>query len=249
MGMIWTFIHKLGSPKWFYGISARLMPWFWVAAAALILVGTVWGLAFAPADYQQGNSFRIIYVHVPAAFLAQSIFVSMAVAGLVYMVWKIKVADMAAAMMAPLGAAMTFVSLFSGAVWGVPTWGTWWMWDARLTSMLILLFLYLGVIALRGAFTSRDSASRAASVLAMVGVINIPIIKYSVDWWYTLHQPATFTVTGRAAMPMEMWAPLLIMVLGFYSFFIALTLMRTRSEILRRESNKRWVRDLAGEQR
>ncbi len=207
----------------------------------------MWGLAFAPADYQQGNSFRIIYVHVPAAFLAQSIFVSMAMTGLVFMVWKIKICDMAAAVMAPLGAAMTFVALFSGAVWGVPTWGTWWMWDARLTSMLILLFLYLGVIALRGAFASRDSASRAASVLAMVGVINIPIIKYSVDWWYTLHQPATFTVTGRVGMPMEMWLPLLIMVLGFYSFFIAFTLMRTRSEILRRESNKHWVRELAEE--
>ncbi len=244
---MWAFIHKLGSPKWFYAISARLLPWFWAAAAALIAVGSIWGLAFAPADYQQGNSFRIIYVHVPAAFLAQSIFVAMAVSGLIFLVWKIKVADMAAAMMAPLGAAMTFIALFSGAVWGVPTWGTWWMWDARLTSMLILLFLYVGVIALRGAFSSRDSASRAASVLALVGVINIPIIKYSVDWWYTLHQPATFSVTSRPAMPFEMWMPLLLMVLGFYCFFIALTLTRTRSEILRRESTKRWVRELAGE--
>jgi len=244
---MWAFINKLRSPKWFYTISMSLQPWFWAAALILIVAGSVWGLLIAPADYQQGNSFRIIYVHVPAAFLAQSIFVSMAVTGLVFMVWKIKVADMVATVIAPLGAAMTFISLFSGAVWGVPTWGTWWMWDARLTSMLILLFLYLGVIALRDAFSSRDSASRAASVLAMVGVINIPIIKYSVDWWYTLHQPATFTITGRAAMPMEMWVPLLLMVLGFYSFFIALTLMRTRSEILRRESNKQWVRELVGE--
>lgn len=244
---MWTFIHKLGSPKWFYAISRRLEPWFWMATVILLVTGTLWGLLFAPADYQQGNSFRIIYVHVPAAFLAQSIFISMAVAGLVFMVWKIKVADMAATVMAPLGASMAFVSLFSGAVWGVPTWGTWWMWDARLTSMLILFFLYLGVIALRGAFSSRDSGSRAASVLAMVGVINIPIIKYSVDWWYTLHQPATFSITGRAAMPMEMWAPLLIMVMGFYAFFVALTLLRTRNEILRRESGKRWVRDIIGE--
>ncbi|MBB3190759.1 heme ABC transporter permease [Halomonas cerina] len=245
---MWAFIHKLGSPKWFYAISARLQPWCWGAAVALILVGSVWGLAFAPADYQQGNSFRIIYVHVPAAFLAQSIFVTMAVAGMIFMVWRIKLADMAAAMMAPLGAGMTFVALFSGAVWGMPTWGTWWMWDARLTSMLILFFLYIGVIALRGAFASRDSASRAASVLAMVGVINIPIIKYSVEWWYTLHQPATFSITSRPAMPTEMWLPLLLMVLGFYCFFIAVTLMRTRSEILRRESSKRWVRELAAEE-
>lgn len=218
------------------------------AAVLLLVTGSVWGLFFAPADYQQGNSFRIIYVHVPAAFLAQSVFVTMAVAGLVYMVWKIKVADMAAAAMAPLGAAMTFVALFSGAVWGVPTWGTWWMWDARLTSMLILLFLYIGVIALRGA-GRRDSGARAASVLAMVGVINIPIIKYSVDWWYTLHQPASFTLTSKPSMPLEMWLPLLIMVLGFYCFFIAITLMRTRSEILRREAKARWVQALIEEAR
>nr|WP_297461568.1 heme ABC transporter permease [uncultured Halomonas sp.] len=244
---MWGFIHKLGSPKWFYAISTRLQPWFWAAALVLLTIGSIWGLAFAPPDYQQGNSFRIIYVHVPAAILAQSCFVALAVAGLVFLVWKIKVADMAAVVIAPFGASMTFVALFSGSVWGVPTWGTWWVWDARLTSMLIQLFLYLGVIALRGAFLSRDSGARAASVLALVGVVNIPIIKYSVEWWNTLHQPATFTLTERPAMPAEMWLPLLIMVLGFYSFFIALTLMRTRSEILRRESTKRWVRELAGE--
>ncbi|MAX32078.1 MAG: heme ABC transporter permease [Halomonadaceae bacterium] len=242
---MWAFIHKVGSPKWFYAISGRLLPWCWILAGGLILVGSLWGLAFAPADYQQGDSFRIIYVHVPAAFLAQSIFVSMAVAALVFMVWKIKVADMAAAVMAPLGAVMTFVALFTGSVWGMPTWGTWWIWDARLTSMLILLFLYLGVIALRGAFASRDSGSRAASVLAMVGVINIPVIKYSVDWWYTLHQKASFSITSRPSMPVEMWWPLLLMVVGFYAFFIAMTLMRTRSEILRREAGKHWVRELA----
>lgn len=242
---MWAFIHKVGSPKWFYAISGRLLPWCWILAVGLILVGSLWGLAFAPADYQQGDSFRIIYVHVPAAFLAQSIFVSMAAAALVFMVWKIKVADMAAAVMAPLGALMTFVALFTGSVWGMPTWGTWWIWDARLTSMLILLFLYLGVIALRGAFASRDSGSRAASVLAMVGVINIPVIKYSVDWWYTLHQKASFSITSRPSMPVEMWWPLLLMVVGFYAFFIAMTLMRTRSEILRREAGKHWVRELA----
>ncbi|RUR39374.1 heme ABC transporter permease [Vreelandella populi] len=248
---MWTFIHKWGSPKWFYAMSARVQPWCWAVSLLLIATGTVWGLAFAPTEVNQGqgDSFRIIYVHVPAAFLAQSVFVSMAAASLVFMVWKIKVADMAATVMAPFGAVMTFVALFSGAVWGVPTWGTWWMWDARLTSMLILLFLFLGVIALRGAFASRDSGSKAASVLAMVGVINIPIIKYSVDWWFTLHQPATFTLTSRPAMPTEMWLPLLVMVLGFYGFFIALTLMRTRNEILRREMNKRWVIDLIREAR
>lgn len=248
---MWTFIHKWGSPKWFYVMSAKVQPWCWAVSLILIATGTVWGLAFAPTEVNQGqgDSFRIIYVHVPAAFLAQSVFVSMAVASLVFMVWKIKVADMAATVMAPFGAVMTFVALFSGAVWGVPTWGTWWMWDARLTSMLILLFLFLGVIALRSAFARREGGAKAASVLAMVGVINIPIIKYSVDWWFTLHQSATFTLTSRPLMPTEMWLPLLIMVLGFYCFFIALTLMRTRSEILRREIDKRWVRDLIREAR
>lgn len=241
---MWRIIHQFGSPKGFYDFSARLQPWFWAAAVLLLLTGSLWGLLYAPADYQQGDSFRIIYVHVPAALLAQSAFVSLAVAAVIFLVWKIKVADMAASVMAPFGAAMTFVALFSGAVWGVPTWGTWWVWDARLTSMLILLFLFFGIIALRGAFPHRDSGSRAASVLAIVGVINIPIIKYSVEWWNTLHQPATFSVTERPSMPAEMWMPLLLMVLGFYCFFIALTLMRTRNEILRRESNKRWVREL-----
>lgn len=242
---MWTFIHKLGSPKWFYTISTRLQPWFWAAAALLLIIGSLWGLVFAPADYQQGHSFRIIYVHVPAAILAQSCFIMLAVSGVVYLVWKIKIADMAASVIAPFGAAMTFIALFSGAVWGVPTWGTWWVWDARLTSMLIQLFLYFGVIALRGAFASRDSGARAAAVLALVGMVNIPIIKYSVEWWNTLHQPATFTLTERPAMPVEMWLPLLVMLLGFYCFFIALVLMRTRSEILKRESSKRWVRELS----
>nr|WP_300312645.1 heme ABC transporter permease [Halomonas sp.] len=241
---MWTFVHKLGSPPWCYAISGRLSPWCWAMALMLIIVGSLWGLAYAPADYQQGNSFRIIYIHVPAAFLAQTIFVAMAAAGLVFMVWKIKVADMAAAMMAPLGALMTFIALMSGSIWGKPTWGTWWQWDARLTSMLILLFLYGGVILIRSAFPRLESGAKAASVLTMVGVINIPIIKYSVEWWNTLHQPASFTITERPAMPMEMWLPLLIMVLGFYVLFIAWTLTRLRSEILRRERHKRWVRDL-----
>ncbi|MBZ9559441.1 MULTISPECIES: heme ABC transporter permease [unclassified Modicisalibacter] len=244
---MWSFVHKLVSPRTFYAIGGRLQPALWVAALTLLGVGSVWALLFAPADYQQGDSFRILYVHVPAAILAQSCFLLMAVAGLVFLVWKIKLADMVAAVTAPFGATMTFVALFSGSVWGVPTWGTWWVWDARLTSMLIQLFLYVGVIALRGAFASRDSGARAASVLTLVGVVNIPIIKYSVDWWNTLHQPATFTLTERPAMPAEMWLPLAVMLLGFYAFFAALLVMRTRNEILRRESAKRWVRELAGE--
>ncbi|TXH99686.1 MAG: heme ABC transporter permease [Pseudorhodobacter sp.] len=240
--MNWTWFHKLGSPKWFYEISSVWLRGLSVAAILLILVGTVWGLAFAPPDYQQGNSFRIIYIHVPAAFLAQSCYLMMAVAGLVGLVWKMKLADVALQQAAPIGAWMTFIALLTGAVWGKPTWGAWWVWDARLTSMLILLFLYFGVIALGQAITNRDSAAKACAVLALVGAVNIPIIKYSVDWWNTLHQPATFTVTGKASMAPEMWLPLLLMVLGFYCFFGAVLLLRMRLEVLRREARTSWVK-------
>ena len=240
--MNWTWFHKLGSPKWFYEISSLWLRGLSVAAILLILVGTVWGLAFAPPDYQQGNSFRIIYIHVPAAFLAQSCYLMMAVAGLVGLVWKMKLADVALQQAAPIGAWMTFIALLTGAVWGKPTWGAWWVWDARLTSMLILLFLYFGVIALGQAITNRDSAAKACAELALVGAVNIPIIKYSVDWWNTLHQPATFTVTGKASMAPEMWLPLLLMVLGFYCFFGAVLLLRMRLEVLRREARTSWVK-------
>ncbi len=240
---MWKLIHKLGSPKWCYQLCGRLQPVFWIAAAALLAVGAVWSLAFSPPDYQMGDSYRIIYVHVPAAILAQSVFLAMTFASVVFLVWKIKLADMAASVMAPFGAAMTLLGLFSGAVWGIPTWGTWWTWDARLTSMLIQLFIYIGIIALRGAFSRPEQGAKAVAVLTLVGVVNIPIIKYSVSWWNTLHQPATFTLTERPAMPESMWMPLLLMVLGFYCFFTALTLYRLRSEILKRESRTRWVQE------
>ncbi len=240
--MNWTWFHKLGSPKWFYEISGRWLPWLACAAALLIVVGTVWALAFAPPDYQQGNSFRIIYIHVPAALLAQSCYIMLAVAGAVGLIWKMKLADVAVQQAAPIGAWMTFIALFTGAVWGKPTWGAWWVWDARLTSMLILLFLYFGIIALGQAISNRDSAAKACAVLAIVGVVNIPIIKYSVEWWNTLHQPATFKLTEKPAMPAEMWVPLLIMVIGFYCFFASVLLMRMRLEVLRREARSSWAK-------
>lgn len=240
--MNWTWFHKLGSPKWFYQISGRFLPWFAVAAIILLTVGSVWALAFAPEDYQQGNSFRIIYIHVPGAILAQSIYIAMAIAGAVGLIWKMKIADVAVQQAAPIGAWMTFVALLTGAVWGKPTWGAWWVWDARLTAMLILLFLYFGVIALGYAITNRESSAKACAVLCIVGVVNIPIIKYSVEWWNTLHQPATFKITEKPAMPVEMWLPLLIMVLGFYCFLACVLLMRMRLEVLRREQRSSWVK-------
>lgn len=213
---MWQIFHKLGSPKWFFGIASTLMPWLLWIGVPLLLAGLGWGLAFAPQDYLQGNSYRIIFIHVPSAFLAQSVYIMMAVGGLVTLVWRMKLADVFVKAVAPVGAVLTFLALFTGAVWGKPTWGTWWIWDARLTSMLILLFLYFGVIALGAAISDEKSSARAVAVLVLVGVVNIPIIKYSVEWWNTLHQPATFKLTEKPSMPAEMWVPLLLSVLGLY---------------------------------
>ena len=237
--------HKLGSPKFFFEISGRLLPWLWALTAILLATGVVWALGFVPEDYQQGHSVRIMYIHVPAAILAQSGYVMMAAAGLVYLIWRIKLADMALQCAAPVGATLTFLALVTGSIWGKPTWGTWWEWDARLTSTLVLLFLYTGVMALRSAMEGRGAAAgRAAALLAVVGVINLPIIRYSVDWWHTLHQPSSFSLISKPAMPMEMWLPLLVMVPGFYLFFCSTWINRIRTEILHREYRTDWVREL-----
>jgi len=236
--------HKLGSPRWFYRISAPWQRLFGVLALLLLVAGTLWGLAIAPPDYQQGNSFRVMYVHVPTAMLSQTVYMVMGAAGLVLLVWRMKLADMVLATAVPFGMSMTALALFTGAVWGKPTWGAWWVWDARTTSMLVLLFLYFGIYALRQSIPSQETAGRACAVLAIVGMINIPIIKYSVDWWLTLHQPATFTLTEAPSMPPEMWLPLAINVLGIYCLFGANLLSRMRLEILRRESGTQWVREL-----
>ncbi len=240
---MWQFFHKLGSPKWFFGIADRLMPWLLLSGLCLALVGIVWGVGFAPKDYLQGNSYRIIFIHVPTAFLAQSVYIMMAVAAVVTLVWRMKLADVFIKTAAPVGAVLTFLALFTGAVWGKPTWGTWWIWDARLTSMLILLFLYFGVIALGAALSDEKSSARAVAVLVLVGVVNIPIIKYSVDWWNTLHQPATFKLTEKPTMPAEMWMPLLLVVLGLYLLFGWLACYRMQTEILHRERRTRWVKE------
>ena len=242
--MKWTFFHKLGSPKWFFEISGKLLPWFIVIGISLLVIGTIWGLAFAPKDYQQGDSFRIIYLHVPSAILAQSCYLMMAVSALVSLVWKMKLADVFISSAAPIGALFTFLALFTGAVWGKPTWGTWWVWDARLTAMLVLLFLYFGVMSLQAAIEDQQLSSKATAILVLVGVVNIPIIKYSVEWWNTLHQPATFKLTEKPAMVPEMWVPLLIMVLGIYCFFSAVVILRMRNEILMRERKAKWVQRL-----
>lgn len=238
---MWQWFHEWGSPKAFYMRSGKMLPWLGFLTVVLMSAGLVWGLFLAPSDYQQGQSVRIMYVHVPAAILAQSSYVMMAVAALVALVWRIKIADAAVQTAAPIGAMMTLLALATGSLWGKPMWGTFWIWDARLTSTLILFFLFVGVLALRSASGRGRNAGRAASVLALIGLINLPVIKYSVDWWFTLHQPASFTLTERPAMPVEMWAPLLVTVLGFYSWFAFTWILRLRLEVLQRESRADWV--------
>jgi heme exporter protein C len=240
----WQLFLQTVSPKYFYTISGAFIPWLSVIAGLLISVGTVWGLAFAPMDYLQGNSYRIIFVHVPAASIALSGYFALAVCAVISLVWKVKVAEMVARAIAPLGAWFCFLALVTGGVWGKPTWGTYWVWDARLTSMLILLFLYIGVIALYNAYESSATGAKAAAILAIVGVVNLPIIKYSVVWWNTLHQGATFTLTAKPKMPAEMWLPLVLMILGFYTLFALLTVLKTRTIILQRERRTQWVREL-----
>jgi heme exporter protein C len=240
----WTWFHRLGSPRWFYQKTDRWLPWLGATTTLLLVVGLIWGLAFAPEDARQGNSFRIIYIHVPASVLALAGYYIMAISGAVGLIWKIKLSYMVMHSAAPLGAALTFVALFTGAVWGKPTWGTYWVWDARITSMLILLFLYLGVLVLRHAYTNIESANKSSAILSLVGMVNIPIIYKSVDWWQTLHQPATIKLTGAPSMHPDMFAPLLVMIVGFYCFYALVLILNTRTQLLERERKASWVREL-----
>jgi heme exporter protein C len=240
--MQWAWFHKLGSPKWFFLWSkAWALPLFCLGCFGLLL-GLVWGLAFAPEDYQQGNSFRIIYMHVPVAMLAQSCYFVLGLAGLVFLIWQMKIAPIFIKAVAPIGAAMALIAIVSGAIWGKPTWGTWWVWDARLTSVLVLFLLYMGIIGLQNSLDDVTLANKSASVISVVGLVNLPIIKYSVVWWNTLHQGATFTLTEKPAMPSEMWIPLLISVIGLYCLVAALTLWRMQTVIMEREHRSNWLK-------
>jgi len=238
------FFHELASPPHFYRLAGRLGPWFGWTGAALI-AGSAWaGLAWAPPDYQQGDGFRIIYVHVPSAWMSLFVYVLMATAAAIGLVWRIKLAHAVAAGCAPIGASFTFLALATGSIWGKPMWGTWWVWDARLTSELILLFLYAGYMALRASIDDLQRADRASAVLALVGVINVPIIHYSVIWWNTLHQGPTVTRLDTPAIAASMLVPLLTMTVGFMCYFAAVLMTRVRGELLARERHARWVREI-----
>lgn len=236
--------HQYISPKYCYTLAGRALPWLTVLTVVLLALGLYWGLALAPPDYQQGQSYRIMFVHVPSAWMSLFVYMVMALAAAVGLIWNIKLAEMVAAACAPLGAAFTLLALLTGSLWGKPMWGAWWAWDARLTSELILLFLYLGIIALQGSIDDPRRAARASAVLALVGVVNIPIIHFSVEWWNTLHQPASVTRLGAPAIHPSMLTPLLLMVAGFQSYFFTAVLLRLRNIILERERHTTWVRSL-----
>ena len=229
-----------------YRLAGRLAPWFGIVCALLMVIGLYLGLVVAPADYEQGDSYRIIFVHVPSAWMSMFVYMVMAISSAVFLIWRLKLADIVAEAAAPIGAAFTAIALLSGSFWGKPMWGTWWVWDARLTSELLLLFLYLGYIALRGSLEPAQTAARASDILAVVGVINIPIIHYSVEWWNTLHQPATITKFDKPSMHISMLRPLLIMVAAFQLLFLYNLMVRMRSLILKREARTGWVATLAG---
>ncbi len=241
---MWQFFHRLASPKYFYDISGRLIPWFGGAALLLMVTGLYLGLFVAPPDYQQGESYRIMFIHVPSAWMSLFIYVVMATAGAIGLIWKIKLADVIAASSAPLGASFTFLALVTGSLWGKPMWGTYWVWDARLTSELILLFLYLGFMALQSAIEDKRTAARAGAVLALVGVVNIPIIHFSVEWWNTLHQGPTVTKFGAPSIAISMLIPLLVMAVAFMLYYATTVLMRARGEVLDRERSSSWVQEL-----
>ncbi len=238
--------HRFGSPPYVFGLAERMRPWFAWSAALLIPVAAFSGLVLAPADYLQGDGFRIFYVHVPSVYLAMMAYVIMATAAAIGFVWRLKISFAVARSIAPVGAWFTALGLVTGAIWGKPMWGTYWQWgDARLVSWLVLLFLYLGYLALHAAFDDRDKADRASAILAVVGVVNIPIIHFSVEWWTTLHQGPTIARIGSPAITFDMLWPFLVMLVGFKLLFFWLMLTRLQAEIVTREQDARWLREQA----
>ncbi len=225
-------LHRFANPGRFLRLADRLLPWLAIGAVLALAIGLYLALVGSPPDYQQGETVRIMYVHVPAAWMAMFTYLLLAVCGAVALIWRHPLADIAAEAAAPLGAGFTFIALVSGSLWGKPMWGTYWVWDARLTSFLLLFFLYLGHIALTHAFDDRQRGRRSSAVLAIVGAINLPLIKFSVDWWNTLHQPASLMrMDGPSVDPAMLW-PLLMMAVGFQLLFFALLVLRMKAMLL-----------------
>ena len=245
MNPLVRWFHQLGSPPYFDRFAARWAPWAYGLGLLTMAVGIYGALFVVPADYQQMDSFRILYVHVPSAWMSMAVFALMAVYAAIALIWRIKLCEILAMACAPIGAAFTAVTLLTGSIWGKPMWGTWWDWDPRLTSELILLFLYMGVIGLYQAIEDRRTAARAAGLLAIVGVVLLPIIRYSVTWWNSLHQGQTIRVLGQSSMDSSMMWPLIWMLIGTKLWFLGSLLARARADNLRREAAKDWVMKLA----
>jgi len=237
---------KFSSPQTFYPVAKKLSIVFFVLASILTIWGLYIGFFVAPTDFQQGESYRIIFIHVPAAWMSMFIYLVMAFWAGVGLIWNTRLSSMMAHALAPTGAMMTFVALWTGALWGKPTWGTWWVWDARLTSELVLLFLYVGYIVLRSSIDDPRRGDRASAVLALVGVVNVPIIYFSVKWWNTLHQGASVSLTKSPSMASSMLLGMLVMALAFWMYSIAVSLVRVRKIIRQRESNASWLSESVG---
>lgn len=241
LSRIWKFIQACGNPKYFYELIGWWIPWLTGICALLFGVGLYYAFFNSPPDYQQGETVRIMYVHVPAAILSMSVYAFMAINAAIGLIWRIKVSEVLASASAPPGACFTFLALVTGSLWGKPMWGTYWVWDARLTSELFLLFLYFGFIGLQLAIEDKRLANKAAGILAIIGVINLPIIKYSVVWWNTLHQGPTISKIGKPSITMDLAIPLFIMIAAYYFYFFTNLFIRTRQEILEREKHTTWV--------
>jgi heme exporter protein C len=237
---------KFSSPTTFYPLAGRMAPIFWVVAIVLIGIALYMSFFVAPVDYKQGDGYRIIFIHVPASWMSMFLYLVMAAWSAIGLAFNTRLSFMMSQALAPTGAMFAFVSLWTGAFWGKPMWGTWWVWDARITSELILLFLYLGYMALVGAIDDRRRADRAGAILLLVGVVNIPIIYFSVKWWNTLHQGATVKMNGQTSMDETMLWTMLVMALGFWAYSIAAAMVRVRSIMLEREHDAQWVRDMIG---
>ena len=238
---MWNWLYRLGAPERSYRLCQRLSPVFLVIFGVFFPLAVVWGLFVAPADYQQGDAFRIMYLHVPAAMMSLGLYAFMTTAVVMYFVMRIQVANWLAEIIAPLGALMTVITLVTGSLWGRPTWGTYWIWDARLTSELILLFIYLGVIAMRQSIPDRRLAGRASGIVTCVGLVNLPIIHYSVNWWHTLHQGSSILQFAKPKIAPEMLTPLLFMIaayIGFVGYCVCKRLIRA---IIREKSDAKWV--------
>lgn len=232
------------SPMRFHALAGTLLPWLWVATLGFMLAGLGVGFFVAPTDATQGEAYRVIFIHVPAAWMSMLLYLAMAFWAAIGWAFHVRLAAMLARAIAPTGALFTVIALWTGAFWGKPTWGTWWVWDARLTSELILLFLYLGVLALAGAIDDTRRADRAAALLALVGAVNVPVIYFSVRWWNTLHQGATISMTAAPKMASTMLVGLLLMTLAFWAYAFAAVFTRTRAIVLEREGDASWVQAL-----